>query len=328
MKNSLIEVKNLETVYALHDSTVKAVNNISFKLNKGETLGIVGETGAGKTTTALSIMRLLPDRVGKINNGQIMFNGQDILLAPERTMTKIRGDKIAMIFQDPMSALNPIETIGDQISESLELHNHEEGKSKKEIESRVDEVLTLVGISSSRKNDYPHQFSGGMKQRVVIAMALVCEPELLIADEPTTALDVTIQAQVLEMMRDLRERFNMAMIMISHDLGVIAKTCDMVAVMYAGSIIEKGTIYDIFDSEKRHPYTEGLFGSIPNIKDDSDRLNPIPGLMPDPTDLPKGCPFSPRCPYVMDICKKEFPPNYTKDTHSISCFLFKEDKRV
>lgn len=328
MENSLIEIKNLETVYALHDSTVRAVNNISFQLNKGETLGIVGETGAGKTTTALSIMRLLPDRVGKIKNGQIIFNGEDLLLAPERSMTKIRGDKIAMIFQDPMSALNPIETIGDQISESLELHNSEANRSKKEIELRVDEVLNLVGISSSRKNDYPHQFSGGMKQRVVIAMALVCEPELLIADEPTTALDVTIQAQVLEMMRDLRERFNMAMIMISHDLGVIAKTCDKVAVMYAGSIIEQGTIYDIFDSEKRHPYTEGLFGSIPNINDDSDRLSPIPGLMPDPTDLPDGCPFSPRCPYVMDICKREFPPNYSKGSHGISCFLFKEDKDV
>ena len=254
MENSLIEIKNLETVYALHDSTVRAVNNISFQLNKGETLGIVGETGAGKTTTALSIMRLLPDRVGKIKNGQIIFNGEDLLLAPERSMTKIRGDKIAMIFQDPMSALNPIETIGDQISESLELHNSEANRSKKEIELRVDEVLNLVGISSSRKNDYPHQFSGGMKQRVVIAMALVCEPELLIADEPTTALDVTIQAQVLEMMRDLRERFNMAMIMISHDLGVIAKTCDKVAVMYAGSIIEYGTIEDIFNNPK-HQYT-------------------------------------------------------------------------
>lgn len=322
--DKLIEIKNLKTIYELHDSTVKAVNGISFRLGKGETLGIVGETGAGKTTTALSIMRLLPDRVGKISSGQILFGGEDLLSLSDKEMTKIRGDKIAMIFQDPMSALNPVETIGNQISESLELHN-DVNRSKKEIDDRVDEVLTLVGIARSRKNDYPHQFSGGMKQRVVIAMALVCEPELLIADEPTTALDVTIQAQVLEMMRNLRDQFHMAMIMISHDLGVIAKTCDEIAVMYAGSIIERGTIYDIYDSDKRHPYTEGLFGSIPNLNDDSERLNPIPGLMPDPINLPPGCPFSPRCPYVMDICKKEFPPNYAQGSHGISCFLFKEE---
>lgn len=322
--DKLIEIKNLKTIYELHDSTVKAVNGISFRLGKGETLGIVGETGAGKTTTALSIMRLLPDRVGKISSGQILFGGEDLLSLSDKEMTKIRGDKIAMIFQDPMSALNPVETIGNQISESLELHK-DVNRSKKEIDDRVDEVLTLVGIARSRKNDYPHQFSGGMKQRVVIAMALVCEPELLIADEPTTALDVTIQAQVLEMMRNLRDQFHMAMIMISHDLGVIAKTCDEIAVMYAGSIIERGTIYDIYDSDKRHPYTEGLFGSIPNLNDDSERLNPIPGLMPDPINLPPGCPFSPRCPYVMDICKKEFPPNYTQGSHGISCFLFKEE---
>ena len=322
----LLEVKDLVVKYKTDLETVSAVNGISFSLKKGETIGLVGETGAGKTTTALSILRLLPERTGKIEKGQIIFDGQDLLAYDKKSMRDVRGEKIAMIFQDPMTSLNPVMTIGAQIKEALTFHNHE-NLSNEQLEARTGEVLEMVGIPASRKNEYPHQFSGGMKQRVVIAIALVCEPDLLISDEPTTALDVTIQAQVLKMMKDLRERLGTAMIMITHDLGIVAQVCDKVAVMYAGEIVEQGTLADVFTGEDHHPYTVGLFGAIPNINDETPRLKPIDGLMPDPTNLPKGCSFSPRCPHCSERCLKEKPTDHEKGTHCIRCHLFdgKED---
>lgn len=321
MDKTILEINNLSIVYKTDLETVNAVNNISFSLNRGETLGLVGETGAGKTTTALSILRLLPEKTGQITNGKIIFDGKDLIKISESEMQKMRGERIAMIFQDPMTSLNPVHTIGEQITESLILHNYD-NKSKDEIEKRVDEVLTMVGIPPSRKREYPHQFSGGMKQRVVIAMALACEPEVLIADEPTTALDVTIQAQVILMIRELRERLGTSMIIITHDLGIVAQTCDYVGVMYAGEIIEYGTTEDIFTGEKHHPYTIGLFDSIPDLRLEAKRLKPIPGLMPDPTNLPKGCKFSPRCPECMDICLEQHLRDYYEGTHRITCHLY------
>ena len=321
MSEELLKVQDLKIIYKTDLETVYAVNGISFELNKGETLGLVGETGAGKTTTALSILRLLPERNAKVTGGEILFDGTDILAATEKEMQKIRGEKISMIFQDPMTALNPVLTVGDQIIESLSLHN-DAGRSKEQLEKRVDETLELVGIPAFRKKEYPHQFSGGMKQRVVIAIALACNPALLIADEPTTALDVTIQAQVLSMMTELKDKLKTALIMITHDLGIIAETCDKVGVMYAGEIIEYGTVEDIFSGDKHHPYTVGLFGSIPSLDKDEDRLHPIDGLMPDPTDLPEGCAFSPRCPKATELCRTRKPAQYVNGTHCISCHLY------
>lgn len=321
MKETFLQVKDLEVIYKTDLETVYAVNNISFDLDKGETLGLVGETGAGKTTTALSILRLLPERTAQIVNGSIELEGRNVLELTEKEMQKIRGEKVSMIFQDPMTALNPVLTVGDQIAESLLLHD-DKGRGKDVIEARVEEVLELVGIPAARKKDYPHQFSGGMKQRVVIAIALACNPGLLIADEPTTALDVTIQAQVLAMMQKLKEKLDTAMIMITHDLGIVAQTCDKVAVMYAGEIIEYGTVEDIFTGDAHHPYTEGLFGSIPSLEGDEERLHPIDGMMPDPTDLPKGCYFSPRCPKCTAKCKEVHPEEAVSGTHKIRCHLF------
>jgi len=321
MSEVLLDVKNLSIIYKTDLETVYAVNDVDFSLKRGETLGIVGETGAGKTTTALALLRLLPERVGRITSGTIEFEGDDLLATDMASMREIRGDKISMIFQDPMTSLNPAMPVGKQIFEALKLHNRE-GKSKEQLEERVNEVLRMVGIDPGRKNDYPHQFSGGMKQRVVIAIALACEPDLLIADEPTTALDVTIQAQVLLMMKDLRERLGTSMIMITHDLGVVAQTCDNVAVMYAGEIIEMGTLEDVFAGDRHHPYTQGLFGSIPKLKDNSKRLKPIDGLMPDPTNLPTGCKFSPRCPYCTERCKTEQPGKQQFGTLMLRCHLF------
>lgn len=320
----LLEIKDLSVQYKTDLETVSAVNGISFSLNKGETIGLVGETGAGKTTTALSILRLLPERTGKITSGEIIFNGENILNSDKKTMRDVRGEKIAMIFQDPMTSLNPVMTVGDQIKEALTFHNHNK-LSAEQLDKRTSEVLEMVGIPASRKHDYPHQFSGGMKQRVVIAIALVCEPDLLIADEPTTALDVTIQAQVLLMMKDLRERLGTAMIMITHDLGIVAQVCDKVAVMYAGEIIEQGTLEDVFTGDQHHPYTVGLFGAIPNINDEATRLNPIDGLMPDPTDLPVGCSFAPRCPKCSERCLREKAKVNTEGTHQICCHLFDKE---
>lgn len=321
MSEKILDIKDLHVIYKTDLETVYAVNGINLQLNKGETLGIVGETGAGKTTTALSILRLLPERTGIIRKGAIEFKGEDILTRSEKQMREIRGAKIAMVFQDPMTSLNPVLSVGEQIGEALLVHNYGDN-SKEAIEKRIEETLSLVGIQPSRKIEYPHQFSGGMKQRVVIAMALALEPDLLIADEPTTALDVTIQAQVLLMIRNLRDRLGTSMIMITHDLGIVAQTCDNVAVMYAGEFIETGTAEDIFLGKRHHPYTEGLFGSIPDLRSKTDRLKPIPGLMPDPTDLPVGCNFSPRCSHCMEICKEQKPGFAVDGTHIISCHLF------
>lgn len=321
-ENELLRVSNLEVVYTSRHETVHAVNGISFSLNKGETLGLVGETGAGKTTTAYAIMRVLPDRTAKVLNGTIEFEGQNLLQLPISTMQHgIRGEKISLIFQDPMSALNPIMKVGDQIGEALKYHN-KENLTPEQIDERVDKTLELVGIQRERKYDFPHQLSGGMKQRVMIAIALVCEPDLIIADEPTTALDVTIQAQVLAMIDELREKLGTAMILITHDLGIVAQMCDNVAIMYAGEIIEIGSVEDIYSGEMQHPYTTGLFGSLPDLETKAERLRPIDGLMPDPTDLPVGCKFSPRCPRCMDICRTLPPEFHTCGTHKVACHLY------
>lgn len=323
MSEKLLDIKNLTVYYETELETVKAVNGINLSVESGKTLGLVGETGAGKTTTALSIMRLLPDRIGQYKSGEIYFKGQNLLELPEREMRmRVRGEEISMIFQDPMTSLNPVMTVGSQILEALHFHNVE-SKSSIELEGKVDEVLELVGIPASRKHEYPHQFSGGMKQRVVIAMALACNPDLLIADEPTTALDVTIQAQVLAMMAELKNKIGSAIIMITHDLGVVAQICDTVAVMYAGEIIEYGTAEDIFEAKEHHPYTVGLFESIPDLEKDTDRLSPIVGMMADPTKLPEGCYFADRCPHCTEKCLKEHPKTVElSDSHQILCHLF------
>jgi len=318
---TLLEVKNLEVVYDTNNEIVRAVNGISFSVNKKETLGLVGETGAGKTTTALSTLRLLPKDTGKILNGEIIFQGKNLLKQDENYLRAIRGSVISMIFQDPMTSLNPLLTVGKQIQEVLEFDGNAK-HSKAEMGKKVDEILNLVGISPSRKNDYPHQFSGGMKQRVVIAMALVCNPLLVIADEPTTALDVTIQAQVLNIIEELKDRFETSIIMITHDLGVVAEMCDKVGIMYAGEIVEYGTVKDIFTGDKHNPYTKGLMDAIPDLESKTDRLKTISGLMPDPTNLLKGCKFNDRCQYCMDICKEEQPTEYINGTHIIRCHLY------
>ena len=317
----LLSVRDLQVVYHTKKHDVHAVNGISFDIQRKKTLGFVGETGAGKTTTALSLLRLLPERTAKVLHGSILFEGKDLMQLSERDMQKIRGEKIAMIFQDPMTALNPTVTVGEQIAEALLLHS-QKGTSMEKIHQRVDEVLMLVGIPPERKKEYPHQFSGGMKQRVVIAIALACEPELLIADEPTTALDVTIQAQILSLMNDIRERLGTSMLMITHDLGIIAETCDDVAVMYAGQIVEYGTVEDIFSPGRHHPYTTGLFEAIPNLTAKARRLKPIDGMMPDPADLPAGCKFAERCSHFTDRCRAEEPGIFTENGHRIKCFLF------
>ncbi len=303
MSEHLLEIKDLTVKFHTMDADMSAVNGISLTIDKGETLGLVGETGAGKTTTALSILNLIQSPPGKIEAGEIWFEGKNILEMSEEELHAIRGSAISMIFQDPMTALNPIFRVEDQIAEVVRIH---EKVSKKEAVEKAREMLEFVGIPAERGGDYPHQFSGGMKQRVVIAMALACSPRLLIADEPTTALDVTIQAQVLDMMTDLKTKLDSAMLLITHDLGVVAETCDKVAIMYAGEIVEYGSLEDIFEHTS-HPYTEGLFGSIPSLDADVRRLKPIQGLMPDPADLPKGCKVHPRCPYASDLCKTEEP---------------------
>ncbi len=321
-KDVLLDIRNLEVEYKTEEGVVEAVNKIDLTVRKGETVGLVGETGAGKTTVALSILRLIPDPPGEIVQGEIFWKDKDLLKASVSEMQKIRGDHISMIFQDPMTALNPVHTIGEQIAESIILHQK---LGKKEAEEAAKKTLELVGIPGERYGDYPHQFSGGMKQRVVIAIALACNPELLIADEPTTALDVTIQAQILEMMNRLKEDMNMSMIMITHDLGIVAEMCDRVAVMYAGQIVEWGTTRQIFKNTL-HPYTIGLFGSLPDMSDADTldfanrRLKPISGMMPDPTRLPKWCHFAERCPYKTEECEKAaIPLRDSGDGHLVRC---------
>ena len=319
--DTVLEVKDLVVHYVLEDETVEAVNGIDFSLKSGRTLGLVGETGAGKTTTALSIMNLVPDPPGVIKSGKITVCGRDMLNLKPNQLEKIRGKDIAMIFQDPMTSLNPVMTVGDQIAESVKIH---EKVSFQQAFGRAVEMLELVGIPRIRAAEYPHQFSGGMKQRVGIAIALACNPLVLLADEPTTALDVTIQALVLQMMKDIKLKLGTALVMITHDLGVVAKICDDVAVMYAGRIVEHGTLVEVFNNTK-HPYTEGLFNSLPNIDDRKSELKPIPGLMPDPTKLPPGCTFASRCQYAAENCKAIRPEaiRFT-DTHYALCTRYCE----
>lgn len=318
---SLLEIKDLTIHYLTDDATVRAVNGIDLKIEEGTTLGLVGETGAGKTTTALGILNLIPDPPGKVIGGEILYKGQNVLEMKDEEVRAIRGNEISMIFQDPMTALNPIMRIGDQIAEVIELHNK---CSKKDAMKRSLEMLEMVGIRPERSVDYPHQLSGGMKQRVVIAMALACNPSLLIADEPTTALDVTIQAQVLRMINDLKEKLNTSVLLITHDLGIIAECCQEVAVMYAGEIVEYGSLRDVFQSPA-HPYTLGLFDSIPSLKRKERRLRPISGMMPDPADLPEGCYFSPRCPFATDECRQKHPDAVEfSPGHQVRCLYCRE----
>lgn len=302
--SEFLEVKNLNVIYTSDGSVIHAVNDVSFSLKKGETFGLVGETGAGKTTIAKAILRILPDPPAEVKNGEILLEGIDLLALEEKDMRAIRGGRISMIFQDPMTALNPVQKIGDQILEGYLLHNKVDRKTGRK---KAEEMLEMVGIPKERYDEYPHQFSGGMKQRVVIAMALACNPALLLADEPTTALDVTIQAQVLETIASLREKLQTAMILITHDLGVVAEVCDKVAVIYAGMIVELGTKEQIF-LHPLHPYTKGLFASLPSLTGEEKRLHPIEGLPPDPANLPEGCCFSPRCIYASAGCKSGNTP--------------------
>lgn len=319
MVNKLLSVKNLIIHYETDNGIVEAVNNISFDIGRGETLGLVGETGAGKTTTALGIMRLIPDPPGRMISGSIEFNGEKLEKKHDLEMRLIRGNKISMIFQDPMTALNPVITVGEQIAEVVRLHSK---LSKADAAVKAQEMLEAVEIPAERYGDYPHQFSGGMKQRVIIAIALACNPELLVADEPTTALDVTIQAQVLEIIKKLKEDFNTSMLLITHDLGVVAEICDRVAIMYAGEIVEYGTREHIFRNA-RHPYTIGLFGSLPSLDKDIERLNPIHGLMPDPTNLPGYCSFYDRCNHKTQDCKKNDPKSVEVEPgHKVKCLLY------
>lgn len=301
IKDMLLSVKHLVVEYTSGKEVIHAVNDVSFSLEKGKVLGLVGETGAGKTSIAKAILRILPEPPSKIANGEILYEGEDLLKLDEVNMRKIRGQKISMVFQDPMTALNPVMRVGEQIEEVISIHEH---ISKKEATRKAMDMLKMVGIPEDRYWEYPHQFSGGMKQRVVIAIALACNPDLLLADEPTTALDVTIQAQVLNMIKKLNKENDTSMILITHDLGVVAGMCDYVAVIYAGQVIEYGTKEEIFDY-CMHPYTKGLFGALPDIHSDADRLSPIEGMPPDPSDLPKGCYFNPRCPYADESCKSE-----------------------
>ena len=325
MSEKLLEIKDLVIHYVTSEETVRAVNGVTLTMNKGETLGLVGETGAGKTTTALGILKLISDPPGKFINGEILFEGENVLAMHESDLRKLRGNSISMIFQDPMTALNPIIRVEEQIAEVVYIHN---GGSKPAALEKAREMLEFVGIPASRGSDYPHQFSGGMKQRVVIAMALACSPKLLIADEPTTALDVTIQAQVLDMMNELKEKMGSSMLLITHDLGVVAETCDKVAIMYAGEIVEYGNLEDIFD-HTAHPYTKGLFGSLPSLDKDTHRLNPIAGLMPDPANLPAGCHFHTRCPEKCGDCEACHPAMVELSPgHFVRCLKFAGEEKT
>jgi len=319
LDNILLRIEDLAVRYVVGKEIVEAVNGISLSIENGKTLGLVGETGAGKTTTAFSIMGLVPNPPGQIVRGSISYNDEELLTKSFKEMRRIRGKEIAMIFQDPMTSLNPVLTVGSQIMEVILLHDK---VNKLEATLRAHEMLEVVGISGDRYDEYPHQFSGGMKQRVIIAIALACKPKLLIADEPTTALDVTIQAQVIDLMKNLKQETNAAMLLITHDLGVVAEVCDHAATMYAGEILEYGTLADVFE-HTAHPYTQGLFSSLPDIDKTIKRLTTIPGLMPDPTALPAGCKFHPRCPQCNEICRSENPPVVEhRPGHFVKCFLY------
>ena len=322
-KDLILDIKNLSVKYVTDEETVYAVNGIDIQIERKHALGLVGETGAGKTTTALSILKLVPTPPGVVNADAVILDNKDVMKMTNSQLHDMRGNDASMIFQDPMTSLNPVVTVGQQIADVIQLHAK---VTPQEANKRALEMLEMVGISKDRFNEYPHQFSGGMKQRVLIAIALSCNPKLLIADEPTTALDVTIQAQVLKMMNDLKEKLGSSMLLITHDLGIVAEICDEVAIMYAGRIVEKGNLEDIFN-KTMHPYTEGLFNSLPNPKNRVARLKPIPGLMPDPSHLPEGCTFAPRCPYATEACLKKQPVGrWVSDTHYVCCTAYDDPK--
>lgn len=317
---NLLEIKNLVIHYETDDGIVQALNDVSLNLGVGETLGLVGETGAGKTTLARGIMSLIPNPPGKIIGGQVIYEGQDLTKISEEEMQKIRGRHISMIFQDPMTSLNPVLTVGEQIMEVISNHNK---LTKQEARKQAEEMLERVGIPAERFEEYPHQFSGGMKQRIVIAIALACNPKVLVADEPTTALDVTIQSQVLDMIYKLKSEYNTSMLLITHDLGVVAQNCDYVAIIYAGEIVEYGTLREIYKDTK-HPYTKGLFGSIPSLTVNVNRLQAINGNMPDPTKLPIGCNFYDRCNFATPACAEKKPQMIQlSDNHQVRCILYR-----
>lgn len=319
MGDVLLEVKDLKTYFYTEDGVVPAVDGVSFSLNRGETIGIVGESGSGKSVTSLSVMRLVPYPPGRITGGEIIFEGEDILGKTDEEMRHIRGNEISMIFQEPMTSLNPVFTVGDQIMEAIILHQN---VGKREAQVKAVEMLQRVGIPSPERRirDFPHQMSGGMRQRVMIAMALSCNPKLLIADEPTTALDVTIQAQILDLMMDIKREFGTSIMLITHDLGVIAETVDKVVVMYAGKIVESTDVISIFQ-KPMHPYTEGLLGSIPKVNEDCERLSTIEGAVPNLFNMPSGCRFHPRCDYAKNICREHEPHLIDVDFgHEVSCW--------
>ena len=321
MTKDLVKISNLKTYFYTEDGIIKAVDDVSFRIKEGETIGIVGESGCGKSITAMSLMRLIPNPPGKIVGGEILFEGKSILNLSDSEMRKIRGNKISVIFQEPMTSLNPVFTIGDQIMEAVMLHQK---LKKTDAIKKAIETLTLVGIPRADEivNCYPHELSGGMRQRAMIAMAISCNPMLLIADEPTTALDVTIQAQILDLMRNLKAKLNSSIMLITHDLGVIAEMADYVVVMYGGKIVEEASVIEIF-KETLHPYTVGLLESKPIINSDKERLHTIPGQVPNPLNLPQGCYFNPRCDRAMDICKKQQPTiKEVKKGHKVACWLY------
>ena len=323
--DNILEIKDLVVRYETEDGIVRAVNSVNLALERGAAVGLVGETGAGKTTLAKSILRLIQWPPGRIAGGQILYEGRDLVAMEAEEICQIRGKEISMIFQDPMTALNPVLTVGKQIAEVIEAH---EKISAEEAKKKMEDMLTMVGIDPARAEDYPHQFSGGMKQRVVIAIALACNPNLLIADEPTTALDVTIQAQVLDLIKNLRTKLGTSMLLITHDLGVVAQNCEYVAIMYAGEIVEQGSLREVFKNGL-HPYTEGLFDSIPKLNEDVDRLKPIEGLMPDPANLPEGCKFHPRCKYAEEICQCKAPEEVSiNENHRVCCHRYGAEKEA
>lgn len=323
--DNILEIKDLVVRYETEEGIVRAVNSVNLALERGAAVGLVGETGAGKTTLAKSILRLIQWPPGRIADGQILYEGKDLVAMEAEEICQIRGKEISMIFQDPMTALNPVLTVGKQIAEVIEAH---EKISAEEAKKKMEDMLTMVGIDPARAEDYPHQFSGGMKQRVVIAIALACNPNLLIADEPTTALDVTIQAQVLDLIKNLRTKLGTSMLLITHDLGVVAQNCEYVAIMYAGEIVEQGSLREVFKNGL-HPYTEGLFDSIPKLNEDVDRLKPIEGLMPDPANLPEGCKFHPRCKYAEEICQCKAPEEVSiNENHRVCCHRYGAEKEA
>lgn len=323
-RGELLNISDLHVEYRTIEGVVHAVNGLNLTIREGESLGLVGETGAGKTTTALSIMQLVASPPGVRTKGSVVYQGCDLTRLPDRELQKLRGNQISMIFQNPMASLDPVQTIGSQIIEVLQKH---QSLSKREARKKAGEMLRLVGILDGRMDEYPYEFSGGMQQRVSIAIALACQPKLLIADEPTTALDVTIQAQVLALMKDLKKGFDSSLLLITHDFGLVAEICDIVAVMYAGIIVESGTLIHIFN-HTMHPYTEGLFNSIPKLNETVSRLKPIAGLSPDPKNLPSGCPFHPRCPYAMAQCASGLPPVWERDGHMVRCWKYAEREVV